>query len=233
MRQAALLALCMAAFLGIAAQTRSGETLDAFTAPSVKYATDVSYLGGAVATGLVVLSAKLDRSGQIVSLETVRDVPSVTARALISANQWTFSPALRDGKGVASSITLNILFNPANSAFRPVPLGDADLRAPYHNDEGFAPPQVTKAFFASNPATSLLSGPVVLDVRVGPSGRIRRALAIHDTPSLENAAIAAVKRWKFIPGKFQGTPIESDAVVVFVFRPPTLPTPPGSQPNGS
>jgi len=134
------------------------------------------------------------------------------------------------GQAVDSTITLNILFNPANMASRSVDLNGPDLGPGARNSQSFTPPHVRSATYASDPATTLLSGAVALDIRVDKFGRIRNASAIFTTPSLTDAAISAVKKWRFTPGLFHDSPIDSNTVVVFVFRPPTTTTPPGSSP---
>jgi outer membrane biosynthesis protein TonB len=225
MRQPGLLAVPLA----IAIFTGSAIAQARFVPPYAVSATDLTYPQTAV-YGLVVLSVGLDSAGHIGDIETVRALPSATARSLIAAQNWNFAAATLDGKGIDSSITLNILFNPANVASRRVALQGPDLWAGAPNPEDYIPPRVKSAIYAANPATTLVSGPVALDVRVTKSGRVRKASAIWTIPSLTGAAIAAVKQWRFTPGRFRGAPIESRTAVVFVFRPPTTTTPPGSSP---
>jgi Gram-negative bacterial TonB protein C-terminal len=216
--------------LAIAMFSPSAIAQGHFVPPHAVYASDVTY-PETIVSGMVILSIGLDSAGHINDIEALRDVPSATARSLIAADNWQFAPATLNGKGVDSSITLNILFNPANVASRHVDLNGPDLHAGAPNDQDYVPPHVKTAIFAANPANTLTAGPVALDVRVDKSGRVRNASAIFTTAPLTHDAISAVRRWRFIPGYFRGTPMESNTVVVFVFRPPTTTAPPGSSPT--
>lgn len=222
----------------IAALMANGATIAQpnFVPPRAVSASDLTY-PETIVSGLVLLSVSLDRAGHLTGIETLRDVPSATARSLIAAQNWQFASASLDGQAVDSSLTLHLLFNPANVTSRRVDLNGLDLNASLPigasapNNQYYVPPHVKFAVFASDPATTLTSGPVALDVRVDRTGRVRRAWAIFTSSrSLTNAAISAAKKWRFTPGSLHGAPIESDTVVVFVFRPPTIATTPGSAP---
>jgi len=217
-------ALLLAAFALLAQSSRG-----TFVPPRATYATDLNYPVESSTAGLVSLSVGLDRDGHIVSSETLRDLPALTARSLISVNNWTFTPATLDGKQTESVIAVDILFNPRNVASAPVHL-DAPMRPARQMIPDYVPVQVESAVFAANPADTLTSGPVVLDVLVGASGRVQNASAIYGSPPLTGAAISAVEQWRFIPAHFRGASFPATVAVVFVFRPPPLPNPPGSAP---
>lgn len=216
-------------FVAVAIANFSATAQTNFVPPHAVSASDLTY-PETIVSGLVLLSVGLDSAGHITDIETLRDIPSATARSLIAAQNREFTAATLDGKSVDSTVILQILFNPANVASRRVDLNGPYVHAGAPNGQEFTPPHVKSAIFANDPATTLTSGPVALDVRVDKSGRVRGASAIFTSPSLTNAAISAVKKWRFTPGAFHGTPIESDTVVVFVFRPPTTTTPPGAAP---
>jgi outer membrane biosynthesis protein TonB len=225
MRQATLatLFLFVPLSMGVAAESKAKGVN--FVPPHAVYASDIPYPINSVASGLVELSVNLDGSGHIKDVQTIRDIPSLTAPALVAVNGWIFAPAMLDGQAEGSSLPVNVLFNPGKFATALVPLQGAAPQADSGNGQEYVPPQVVSAFYAAFPVKAVLAGPVVLDVRVNRSGRVRSASAIYTTPSLRRPAISAVKKWRFTPGRFRGVPIDANVVVAFVFRSPTLITP--------
>lgn len=229
MRQPTL-CFVLALLLTVGVAAKSAAAQGSFVPPRVVTASDLAYPRDSVISGLVILSVGLDAAGQIRAVETLRDIPTATGPALVSAKAWAFSPAKRSGQAVDSSIALNVLFNPQNAALRRVSLQGANLRAGVRNEQGYVPPEVRSAFYAENLATTVDNGAVVLDVSVSRSGRVTNASAVYTMTTLTNAALSAVRRWRFTPGRLQGAAIESTAVVVFVFSPPSVAVPPGSSP---
>lgn len=204
----------------------------AFVPPRVLFGSDISYPINSGAAGLVKLLVNLDANGNIQNVETIHDVPSLTAPALLAVNRWTFSPAMVNGAGVPSTIPVDILFNPGNASFRSASGQAIASQSGENTEREYAPPEVVSAAYGVYPIKALVAGPVVLDVRVSKAGRVSSASAIFTTPSFLRPAIAAVRKWRFTPGRFEGTPIEAHVVVAFVFRSPTLTTPFSPPPAG-
>jgi Gram-negative bacterial TonB protein C-terminal len=220
--------LLMAAF-ATAVAVNAAARRSRFIPPRVVYAGDIAYPPRSVAAGLVTFSVSLDSSGHAGNIQTIRDVPSLTAPAFVAVTGWTFQPAEFEGKSVASLLPVDILFNPGNVAFNRVPHVAAAPVA-YGDAQAYVPPQVESCVYAPFPAKVLVGGPVVLDVLVSKSGRVQHAAVIYNTPSLSRPAISAVKNWEFTPAQFHGKPVTADVVVAFVFRSVTITTPYGSVP---
>jgi outer membrane biosynthesis protein TonB len=169
----------------------------------------------------------LDEDGHVADVQTIRDVPPLTAAALLAVKGWTFEPATLGAKAVASRIAIQVLFNPGNEAFGQAP----PLATAANNtaqDQDYVSPRIQSAVYAHYPAQTLLSGAVVLDAQIGRSGRVGKATPVYTTASLVDAAAAAVKKWRFTPGQFKGSPVRSNVVVAIVFRSSTISTPYGS-----
>ena len=65
-----------------------------------------------------------------------------------------------------------------------------------------------------------IQGAVVLEVRIGRDGAIQDVKLVSGQPSLANAAIAAVKQWRFKSRMVQGQPVEMQTRITLNFRLP-------------
>ena len=65
-----------------------------------------------------------------------------------------------------------------------------------------------------------IEGPVVLDVRVSRDGSVQEVKLLSGQLLLADAAIAAVKQWRFRPRKVNGQPVEMETRVTLNFRLP-------------
>jgi TonB family protein len=65
-----------------------------------------------------------------------------------------------------------------------------------------------------------MQGPVVLDVRIGRDGAIQEVNLLSGQRLLADAAIAAVKQWRFKPRVINGQPVETQTKVTLNFRLP-------------
>jgi TonB family protein len=65
-----------------------------------------------------------------------------------------------------------------------------------------------------------IQGPVVLDVRIGRDGTIQETKLLSGPPLLADAAITAVKQWRFRPQGIKGQPIEMQTRITLNFRLP-------------
>lgn len=136
---------------------------------------------------------------------------------------WTFAPGKLEGKPVASSLNISMVFNPGTLQTQDLTLGP--LQPPPPNPPGYLPPEIATASYASYPVNSVAAGTVVLDVTIGKSEEIKKMVPIRPVPSLTSAAISAVKKWTINAATFHGKSITSKLIIAFVFRPPTASTP--------
>jgi TonB family protein len=64
-----------------------------------------------------------------------------------------------------------------------------------------------------------LSGPVVVEVKVGKDGRVTNPKFVSGQPVFRDAAFDAVKQWIFRPAKLNGQPIEQTTQIKVIFSP--------------
>jgi len=211
----------IAAVLVTALMVRPAWPGPGFQPPGIASAGNIAYPTNVMATGIVMLVANLDSSGNLQNLDVLRDVPSLTSVASAGVKSWGFIPALLDGQPVPSVLPVSVVFNP----FNPAGVGSLSLTISLSHatpgaTTGYMPPQITAASFATYPTNSLASGAVVLDVTIGSIGKVAKVHVIRDVQSLTPQATKAVRTWAFSPATFQGTMITSHMVIAFVFPSP-------------
>lgn len=197
-----------------------------FTAPDVLTASDIPYPASTAATGVVTLAVNLDGTGQIMNIQTLRDIPTLTTQATITLQNWSYKPASVNGKPVPSTLVVSIVFDPAFLDSNNIPLGAPEsFQPPNPGATSYSPPQLVTATFPPYPTKGLASGAVVMDVSINSHGSITRIVTVRDVPTLTAAAAAALKTWTFNAASYQNSPIASKVVVAMVFRNPATALP--------
>jgi hypothetical protein len=199
---------------------------DHFTPPDVATVSDIPYPVTTVDAGIVTLAANLDSTGRVLNIQTLRDLPSVTGTTIIAVQNWTYKPAALNGKNIASTLIINVVFDPAFLEVNNIPLGaPASFQPPTAGATAFSPAQLFGANFPTYPSNGSGQGAVILDVLVDSMGNIAQVKTARDLPTLSAAAIAAAKTWTFSPASYSNTPIASNVIVAMVFRSPSAALP--------
>jgi outer membrane biosynthesis protein TonB len=219
--------LLLASVLGLTmAAPAPAKHAQNFTPPDVLTASDIPFPATTVAAGVVTLAVNLDGTGQIINIQTVRDIPTVTTQATLALQNRTFAPASLNGKHVPSTLIVNIVFDPAFLDSNNIPLAPPEsVQPPNPKAASYTPPQLYTATFPPYPANGLGSGAVVLDVSISGQGNIANVTTVRDVPTLSAAAAAALKNWSFSAAIYGNTPIASKVVVAMVFRNPATALP--------
>ncbi len=63
-----------------------------------------------------------------------------------------------------------------------------------------------------------IAGRVVVDAHIGTDGKVEKVEPVSGNPLLTNAAVMAVKRWKFSPFQSAGKPARAVAALSFDFK---------------
>jgi hypothetical protein len=219
-----LVMVFLLAFAGYAATGHGVSGGSHFVPPDITAASDIFYPTDSIASGLVSISVNLNAAGQVQGVQIIRDIPGLTSAVTNAINSWTFSPGKLDGKGVPSTINVQVVFNGGATGNSNLPVQPASLVAP-PNPAGYFPPEISQVSFAGYPPNSVATGAVVLDLTIDKYSEVKKPTAIRTVPSLTSAAIAAVKTWTVNPATFNGKKLDAKLVVAFVFRSPNISTP--------
>ena len=197
-----------------------------FVPANVSKAGNIPYPASSLDAGVVTLSADVDETGQMTAVTILRDIPSVSGPAIAAVRSWTYAPATLDGKPVASTLTINIVYDPGFLGADNIPLPPPAQSAPISKkDPAFFPPQLNSASFAPYPAKAKAQGAVVLNVTLDTNGNAAKVATLRDVPPLTTSAAGALKKWNFSAATYEGKAIQSHMAVAFVFRPPSAPVP--------
>jgi Gram-negative bacterial TonB protein C-terminal len=190
-----------------------------FVSPKVVAAGNVPFPLNTLAAGTVSFLVHLDENAHVQGIEVTRDFSPFTQPALAAIRDWSFSPALLDGKPVPSTTPIAVIFN----VFDPNGVKFFGLKLPpsapaYPDALRFTPPQLLSAEFARYPVKALAAGTVVLDVALNRSGAVEGIRPIRGVPPLTSAAVSATKGFAFSAAEFRGQPVASHIAIAFVFQ---------------
>src|SRR6202040_1863804 len=89
---------------------------------NVSRAGNIPYPTSSLDAGVVTLSVDLDKTAQITGVGILSDISSVSGPAAVAVRSWTYTPATRNGKPVASTLTINIVYDPGSLGADNIPL---------------------------------------------------------------------------------------------------------------
>ena len=90
-------------------------------------------------------------------------------------------------------------------------------------NSGFEPAELVSAEEVRYPLDSISIGTVVLEATVGRDGAVVDAWTVRGIETLNQPAIASVKKWRFKPASLQGTPVQSRTTIAVTFNPAAVP----------
>ena len=126
-----------------------------FVSANMRLAGKIPYPRSRVDAGFVTLSVNLDETGKLTSVDILQDLLSVSRLAIAAVRSWTYSAATLDGKPVASTFTINILFDPGFLGADNIPLQPpSQVSAISKKDPAYFPAQPNTVTFAPYPAST-------------------------------------------------------------------------------
>jgi TonB family protein len=161
----------------------------------------------------------VDENGRV-TREHVLDAsdPRLGEAALAAARQWTFTPALSEGRPAACSMDAPVYFDPSGGRKLTLPPED---QAPRPSERT---PAAEKETQAGDYPDSLLargiSGVVRFKCTIAPDGRpagIRVLFASH--PDFVAPAVEAISRWVYTPAMQGDLPVASEIAGALTFKP--------------
>jgi len=177
----------------------------------------------AVGGGQVLVELDVSAGGTVTRARPLRATPPFTEFVLDAVRGWRFTPALAlaQGRGrssrnpVSSSVLVAAVYR------APVMVGPTLGEAP----KEIAPPSPavpSPALLTAPPypPKALLSGSVLLEVRVGADGAIENVTVLRAMPPFDDPAVSTVREWVFRPAERKGVRVPAVVYVVFGFRAP-------------
>jgi TonB family protein len=162
-----------------------------------------------------VLDALIDTRGRIVDATVVRGASPFLEKVFSTVRTWSFFPARMDGRAVSARIGITFQFSQSFEPARTTPVHKYDEPLAGSADRGALAVATVEPQY---PASVEADGNVILSGLVGAQGQITSVQVLRDSESLGSAAVAAVRQWRFVPGKHGGADTDSIAIVVMAFR---------------
>jgi TonB family protein len=161
------------------------------------------------------------------NVRPLRETPPFTVDVVRTVRGWLFSPAtqrLRASPGEAPVISLQAVRSKVLIAawFRPPTINTPTLGA---IPQDVAAPSEEVPFPITTetpifPITAVSDGAVLLECRISTAGHLSSVRVLHSGAVFDSAALDAVRKWTFRPGRIRGAPSEAFVYVSFGFRQP-------------
>jgi len=192
----------------------AGQSKD-FSAPTPLSLVAAPYPSQALFGGEVVLDVLIDSRGRPAEIKVVRGQSPFLEDVLDTVRTWTFFPEHSGGHAVAERIGVTFQFSQSHEPARTTPLQKYDEPLAGSSDRSALPIVTVEPQF---PTTVMKDGSVILYNLVDAQGQLTYVQILRDSESLSSSAVAAVRQWRFVPGRRAGADSESADIVVVVFR---------------
>ncbi|MDE3153762.1 MAG: TonB family protein [Acidobacteriota bacterium] len=161
----------------------------------------------------------VDASGGVSQVRMIESTPGFDDRFLGALKQWTFKPATRQGKPVASDVFVVAIYRPPVLYNVPT-LGQSPRRLGTAADDA---PYALNMLTPQYPPLGVGDGTVLVEARVAADGTVSEAHAAGGVSGFDATAVAAAQKWTFRPARVDGTAADAYAYIIFGFRQPVQP----------
>lgn len=177
-----------------------------------------------VGGGEVLLEATVGRDGRVTEITPLRVTAPFDTLVREAVSDWRFSPSeVTDENGVTAPAESRVL---VVSVFRPPALFNAPTAGEPAKDVGAASDEVPFPTLLTpplHPPGAIAEGVVLLDARVELDGSVGALQVLGSAPGFDQAAVDAVREWRFRPARRGGRAVASYVSVVLGFPQPVGP----------
>jgi TonB family protein len=152
------------------------------------------------ASGTVVLDVTIGRDGHVNSVRVRNGHPMLTNAAVEAVKQWVYAPSDSE---VRTEVSID--FGGSRSSASGGPIQQAVLI--YRKD----------ATYPKEAKEAGITGTVTLNATIGTDGQVKEVHAISGDALLAQAAVEAVRQWRYRPTMLNGQPVETQTQVVVNF----------------
>ncbi len=162
--------------------------------------------------GDVVLTATISKEGNIINLKLVSGPPLLADAATEAVKQWKYRPYLLDGEPIEIETTVTVRYSQQTASPRPTRVrvsSDVANALKIHDVQPQYPLEARAHHY---------QGDVLLAAIKSKEGNITGLKVVSGDPVLAEAAVDAVKHWKYRPYVLQGEPVEVETSVLIKFH---------------
>jgi TonB family protein len=161
--------------------------------------------------GVVILQSKIDTVGKVKDVMVLRSIPLLDQAAIDAVKQWVYEPLIIKDKPVEAVFTVTVRFELNGEKKKAgVKKGTEELEKEAVRATGeINPPHVIKKVDPVYPEKARkagIEGMVILEAMTDAQGNVARVRVLQSIPELDQAAIDALKQWKYEPVLIDGKP---------------------------
>jgi TonB family protein len=162
-----------------------------------KYPEEASKAG---VEGVVILQARTDVEGKVKDVMVLRSVPVLDQAAIDAVKQWVYEPMMIDGQPKEAVFTTTVRFalddkKPAGQGQKPGETGEVLVPTLIKRVDPVYPEAARKAG---------IQGIVLLEATTDELGNVVKVRVLQSVPELDQAAVDALKQWKYEPMIIEG-----------------------------
>jgi len=168
--------------------------------------------------GPVLVQFEVDETGNVVGAESKSGDPILAAAALDAIKKWKFKPFLRDGKAIRIRGEMPFMFGTGKYEIETTgPDGNPRRMVVEAGvSEGLLVHRVNPEY-PSIARASRVQGAVVMKAVIGTDGSVKDIQVVSGHKMLIDAAVDAVKQWKYKPFLKDNVPMEVDTTITVNF----------------
>jgi TonB family protein len=155
-------------------------------------------------SGTVIVETVIDHTGAVRDIKVLKGLPNGLSEAAVDAvKRWVFKPGTINGEAVdvIFNLTVNFKLEKKDSGDAPLRVG-GDVRAPIVMEK-------VEPTYTEKARKARINGIVIVEAVIGREGLVKDVSVLKPLPfGLDQAAVDAVKQWKFKPGTLDGQPVD-------------------------
>jgi len=178
-------------------------------------------------SGIVIVEAVIGSNGDVTDAKVLKSIPLLDQAALDAVRQWRYSQTTLNGVPVPVIMTVTVNFTIGKESTPPAP---ASMQTPIGMPPGMGP--VVPAEWKGAPPVRLggtitppervkyvapvypidaqrakVSGVIILQAIIDENGNVALTKVLKGNPMLDDAAVAAVNQWKYVPTTVNGVAV--------------------------
>lgn len=160
-------------------------------------------LAASTIQGTVIVEAVIGKDGTVKEARIIRSVPMLDQAALDAVRQWRYTPTLLNGVPVPVVFTTTVKFPPD-----PPSVGEAPIRVGGDVKEPMLLKKVNP-IYPDDAQQAHWQGVVILEAVITKAGSVKDVRVLRSVlPSMDQAAVDAVRQWVYTPTLLNGVPVE-------------------------
>lgn len=173
----------------------------------------------------VTMRIIINEEGQVWSAEVLEGHQLLNQAALDAVIRWQYAPTVIEGKVAPVITTVRVQFSPVkvmHDADEKSPPGvAAPKREPVRTSGDYLENRVIRRVEPEYPPLARahrISGVVLLQVVLNENGEVYEVKVVRGHPLLQQAAVDAVRQWKFKPTLMNGEPVPILGTIAVIFN---------------